>query len=53
MPISDAAAMMGLSDKMYRTELLRLKATGGEKEYSDFMLKLLEIMELVFHFYLF
>ena len=39
---SEAAAMLGLSDKMTRNELLRMKATGTEKEYSDFTLRLFE-----------
>lgn len=34
---SEAAAMLGLSKKMTRTELLRLKHTGMQKEFSDFV----------------
>jgi len=34
---SEAAPMLGISSKMTRSELLRAKATGIAKEYSDFM----------------
>lgn len=36
---SEAAAMLGLSKKMTRNELLRLKATGTAKEFSDYVQK--------------
>ena len=36
---SEAAAMMGASKKTSRTELLRMKATGSEKEFSDWAQK--------------
>ncbi|MAK55455.1 MAG: Heme peroxidase [Pusillimonas sp.] len=34
---SEAPIMMGASKKMGRNELLRLKATGNEREYSDWV----------------
>lgn len=34
---SEAAAMLGLSTKMTRTELLHLKHTGNAKEFSDYV----------------
>lgn len=34
---SEAAAMLGLSDKVKRTELLRMKHTGNAKEFSDWV----------------
>ncbi|MFZ2306795.1 MAG: YqaJ viral recombinase family protein [Rhodoferax sp.] len=34
---SEAAAMLGLSSKMTRTELLHLKHTGNAKEFSDYV----------------
>ncbi len=34
---SEAAAMLGLSDKVTRTELVRMKATGLAKEFSDWV----------------
>lgn len=34
---SEAAAMLGLSDKVSRTELVRVKATGLAKEFSDWV----------------
>nr|WP_315249244.1 YqaJ viral recombinase family protein [uncultured Duganella sp.] len=34
---SEAAAMLGLSDKVTRTELVRMKATGLTKEFSDWV----------------
>lgn len=34
---SDAPAMMGASKKMSRSELLRLKASGNEREYSKWV----------------
>lgn len=34
---SEAAAMLGLSDKVARNELLHMKATGSEKEFSDWV----------------
>jgi predicted phage-related endonuclease len=34
---SEAAAMLGLSTKMTRTELLHLKYTGNAKEFSDYV----------------
>lgn len=34
---SEAAAMLGLSTKMTRTELLHLKHTGNEREFSDYV----------------
>jgi len=34
---SEAAAMLGLSDKVSRTELVRMKATGLAKEFSDWV----------------
>ena len=34
---SEAPAMMGASPKVSRTELLRMKATGSEREYSDWV----------------
>ncbi|MBC7201901.1 MAG: YqaJ viral recombinase family protein [Pusillimonas sp.] len=34
---SEAPAMMGASKKLTRNELLRLKATGNEREYSDWV----------------
>ena len=36
---SEAAAMLGLSSKMTRTELLHLKHTGNAKEFSDYVQK--------------
>lgn len=36
---SEASAMMGASSKISRTELLRMKATGSEKEFSDWVQK--------------
>ena len=36
---SEAAAMLGLSDKVKRTELLHMKATGTAKEFSDWVQK--------------
>lgn len=36
---SEAAAMLGLSPKMTRTELLHMKHTGNAKEFSDFVQK--------------
>lgn len=36
---SEAAAMLGLSKKMTRNELLKLKATGSTKEFSDYVQK--------------
>lgn len=36
---SEAAAVMGLSRTTKRTELLRLKSTGMEKEFSDYVQK--------------
>ncbi|MCC3679201.1 YqaJ viral recombinase family protein [Staphylococcus epidermidis] len=36
---SEASAMMGFSRNTSRTELLRLKATGSEKEFSDWTQK--------------
>ena len=39
---SEAAAMLGLSDYMKRSELLELKATGKEKEHSSFTLSVFE-----------
>lgn len=36
---SEAAAMLGLDDKTTRNELIRLKATGAEKEFSDYVRK--------------
>lgn len=36
---SEAAAMLGLSDKVSRNELLRMKATGDQKEFSDWVQK--------------
>lgn len=36
---SEAAAMLGLSKKMTRNELLRTKATGTSKEFSDYVQK--------------
>lgn len=34
---SEAAAMLGLSDKVTRTELLHMKATGTEQAFSDWV----------------
>lgn len=34
---SEAPVMMASSDKMMRNELLRMKATGAEREYSDWV----------------
>lgn len=34
---SEAAAMLGLSSKMTRTELLHLKHTGNAREFSDYV----------------
>lgn len=39
---SDAPAMMGASKRTTRTELLRMKATGDVKQFSEWALKLLE-----------
>lgn len=39
---SEAAAMLGLSDYMKRSELIELKATGKEKEHSSFTLSVFE-----------
>ena len=39
---SEAAAMLGLSDYMKRSELLELKATSKEKEHSSFTLSVFE-----------
>lgn len=36
---SEAAAMLGLSKKMTRNDLLKLKATGTAKEFSDYVQK--------------
>lgn len=36
---SEAAAMLGLSDKLTRTELLRMKAIGDQQEFSDWVQK--------------
>jgi predicted phage-related endonuclease len=36
---SEAAAMLGLSKKVTRTELLRMKKTGTAKEFSDWVQK--------------
>ena len=36
---SEAAAMLGLSTKMTRTELLHLKHTGNAKEFTDYVQK--------------
>lgn len=36
---SEAPIMMGSSGKMLRNELLRLRATGNEREYSDWVQK--------------
>lgn len=36
---SEAPVMMGASSKMTRNELLALKASGSEKEFSDFVIK--------------
>lgn len=36
---SEAAAMLGLSDKVKRTELLHMKATGTAKEFSEWVQK--------------
>ena len=36
---SEASAMMGASKKTTRSELLRLKATGSEKEFSEWVQK--------------
>ena len=36
---SEAAAMLGLSKKVTRNELLRMKATGSAKEFSDYVQK--------------
>lgn len=36
---SDAAAMMGVSKHMSRTELVRVKATGDEREFSEWAKK--------------
>ena len=36
---SEAAAMLGLSDKTTRNELIRMKATGAEKEFSEWVKK--------------
>lgn len=36
---SEAAAMLGLSKTMTRTELLHIKATGTPREFSDFVQK--------------
>src|SRR5882672_1141495 len=36
---SEAPIVMGASRFMSRAELIRLKATGGEKEFSDYVLK--------------
>lgn len=36
---SEAAAMMGYDKKTSRTELLRLKSTGAEREFSDWVQK--------------
>jgi len=36
---SEAAAMLGLSKKVTRNELLKLKATGSSKEFSDWVQK--------------
>lgn len=34
---SDAPAMMGASSRVMRTDLVRMKATGGEKEFSQWV----------------
>lgn len=34
---SEASAMMGVSQNTTRSELLRMKATGSEKEFSDYV----------------
>ncbi|RBL65385.1 hypothetical protein C3E98_043275, partial [Pseudomonas sp. MWU13-2625] len=34
---SEAAAMLGLSDKVKRSELLHMKATGSEREFSEWV----------------
>lgn len=36
---SEVAAIMGIDPKTSRSELLRMKATGGEKEFSDYVRK--------------
>lgn len=36
---SEAAAMLGLSTKMTRTELLHMKHVGSQKEFSDYVQK--------------
>lgn len=36
---SEAAAMLGLDPKLKRNELLHMKATGAEKEFSDWVRK--------------
>lgn len=36
---SEAAAMLGLSDKVSRTELLDMKCTGTEREFSEWVVK--------------
>jgi predicted phage-related endonuclease len=36
---SEAPIVMGASRHMSRAELVRMKATGGEKEFSDYVLK--------------
>lgn len=38
---SEAPAMMGASKKVQRNELLRMKATGSEKEFSQWVLEVL------------
>lgn len=39
---SEAAAMLGISPYMSRTDLLKLKATGQDQEHSDFTKKLFQ-----------
>lgn len=39
---SETAAMLGISPYMSRTDLLKLKATGQDKEHSDFTKKLFQ-----------
>lgn len=36
---SDAPAMMGVSKKLLRNELIRMKATGDSKEFSEWVVK--------------
>ncbi len=39
---SEASAMLGISPYMSRTDLIKLKATGQDKEHSDFTKKLFQ-----------